>query len=230
MVSAVYLFIGQDSFSKDIKLKKIKQEFFSKETEQFNLDVLYAREINLRDLQERLLSLPVKAKKRLIVIKNAQELKEEIREFILKYVKNPYASILLILDINTSPLGQKAGLKQQDTLGGFIRRITRYVEVLRFREEPRLDAFTLSRSIDYRQPEHALRVLNRLLENGERHERILGGLRYVWERGITHPLERRKRLKLLLNCDIDIKTGRLKAGLALEKLVVNLCCLGKSFG
>jgi hypothetical protein len=63
------------------------------------------------------------------------------------------------------------------------------------------------------------------LQNGERPEMILGGLRSNYERNVFKPLERRKRLKLLLNCDIEIKTGRLKPELALEKLVAGLCYL-----
>ncbi len=66
-------------------------------------------------------------------------------------------------------------------------------------------------------------IERRLLENGERPERILGGLRYAVEKTTYHPLESKKRLKFLLNCDTDIKTGRLKAEFALERLVVALC-------
>lgn len=233
--SSVYLFIGQDSFSKGIKLKRIKEEFLAKEIADFNLDILYAKELNLRDLQERLLYFPlnpvrniaqknnnkivsngVKAKKRIIVIKDAQEIKEDIKEFILKYVKNPPSKILLILDID-----------RQDPKDEFIKRITRYSEIYRFREHLPPDTFTLSRAIDLKKPDYALQVLNQLLQNGERPERILGGLRYTLERGALKPLQIRKRLKVLLDCDIEIKTGRLKAAFALERLLVRLCCLEK---
>lgn len=211
--SFVYLFIGQDSFSKDVKLKRIKEEFLAKEIEDFNLDILYARELNLKGLQERLLCLPLKAKKRIVVVKDAQEVKEDIKEFILKYVKTPQPNILLILDID-----------RQKPNDEFIKRITRYVQIFRFRESVHLDTFTLSRQVNLKKVDYALRVLNQLLRDGERPERILGGLRYAWERDILEPFEIRKRLKLLLNCDIDIKTGRLKPHLALERLVVKLCC------
>ena len=66
--SPVYLFIGQDSRSKDLKLKRIKEELLPAAITDFNLDVLYARELNLVELQEKLLSLPCKAEKRIIVI------------------------------------------------------------------------------------------------------------------------------------------------------------------
>ncbi len=226
----IYLFIGQDSLSKDIQLKRLKQEFFKKDTEQFNFDTLYARELNLITLQERLLFLPLKAKKRIIVIKGAQELKEDIREFILKYAKSPRPEIILVLDIDRKEPREKIP---------FIVQITKFARILHFRESAHLDTFSLSRQIDLHNADYALRVLNQLLKNGEKPERILGGLRYAWERGIgigrgigsgrdrdgVNRLETRKRIKFILNCDIDIKTGRLKPVFALERLVVKLCGL-----
>jgi len=73
-------------------------------------------------------------------------------------------------------------------------------------------------------------VLNQLLRNGEKPERILGGLRYSWENSMADVFQIRKKLRLLLSCDIDIKTGRLRSDFALERLVVNLCCLTKPSG
>jgi hypothetical protein len=220
---SVYLFIGQDSFSKAVKLKNLKAEFLPPEIEKFNFDLLYAKDLNLAGLQERLLSLPLKTKKRIIVIKNAQDLKQEIKDFILRYVKKPYPAILLVLDIDSASM-YKAGTLRQGSKDEFVRNIARYSETLHFREEIRLDTFNLGRQIELRRADYALRVLNQLLENGERPERILGGLRYSWLKGITSALELRKRIRLLLKCDLDIKTGKLKPEFALEKLVVNLCC------
>lgn len=216
---SVYLFIGQDSLSKDTKLKQLKQQFLSPQIAQFNLDTLYAKELDLKGLQEKLLCLPVEAKKRMVVIKDAQTLKEDVREFITDYVKRPYSHIILVLDISQKAKGDK-----------FIDRVLRYACICRFKEAIPADAFMLSEQIDRRQIYSALRLLNQLLKNGEKPERILGGLRYAWERQIREPWMRRKRLKALLNCDIEIKTGRFKPAFALEKLVVKLCYLGKVFG
>lgn len=222
--SSIYLLVGQDSLSKDTKLKKIKQEFLKSDIEQFNFDVLYAKELNLKGLQEKLLCLPVKTKKRIIVIKNAEALKEEIKKFIFHYVKNPYEGVILILDINAAPRGG-SGANRQKAEDEFIEYISKYSQVYHFKETAPPDTFMLSRYIDRKQPDYALRLLNQLLKNGERPERILGGLRYVCEREVANRLQKRKRLKLILNCDIDIKTGRLKSTFALEKLVVSLSCL-----
>jgi DNA polymerase III delta subunit len=212
----VYVFLGQDGPPKDIKLNSIKQEFLTKDTEQFNLDILYARDLNSKDLQEKLLCLPVKAKKRIVVVKGAQQLKADIKDFILNYIKSPYPKVVLILDIG-----------QHETKDEFINDIIRHVRICRFNEPTRIDTFTLTQQINLRRPVDALKVLNQLLQEGEKPERILGGLRYSWERDASAPIEKRKRLQLLLACDIDIKRGRLKAPIALEKLIVNLCSLGR---
>jgi len=217
--TSVYLFIGQDSLSKDIRLKKLKEEVLDPHTQYFNLDVLYAKELSLKGLQERLLSLPLGAKKRIVVIKDSQSLKEEIKEFIIKYVRNPQSKILLVLDINK--------YSYQDE---FIKQISRYSEVCRFKEDARVDTFALGRAIDSKKSSYALGVLNQLLRNGEKPERILGGLRYSWENSNADSFQIRKKLTLLLSCDIDIKTGRLRSDFALERLVVNLCCLAKPSG
>ena len=217
--TSVYLFIGQDSLSKDIRLKKLKEEVLDPHTQYFNLDVLYAKELSLKGLQERLLSLPLGAKKRIVVIKDSQSLKEEIKEFIIKYVRNPQSKILLVLDINK--------YSYQDE---FIKQISRYSEVCRFKEDARVDTFALGRAIDSKKSSYALGVLNQLLRSGEKPERILGGLRYSWENSNADSFQIRKKLTLLLSCDIDIKTGRLRSDFALERLVVNLCCLAKPSG
>jgi len=209
----IYLFIGEDNFSKDTRLKRLKEEYFTRKSEQFNLDVLYAQEVSLRELQEKLLRLPFKAKKRLVVVKDSQRLKEEIKKFLLSYARKPYPHVVLVLDI------QKYLFKD-----GFTRQMSQASRVIRFRESAKLDAFALSRAIEGGKAHYCLDILRQILEEGEKPEQIMGGLRYVWDQDIRRPQKTKKRLRLLLDCDIAIKTGRLKAQMALERLVTQLCC------
>lgn len=219
-----YLFIGQDAISieglskKHAILEQIKDQFLAKKTEDFNLDILYSKDLSLKDLQEKLLFLPLNSKTRVVVIKEAQSLKEDIKGFISEYVKKQQGRVILVLD-----------MERQEPKDAFVGSILNYAKVYHFNEPARLDAFTLGHSIDNRSYEQALRILNQLLQKGEKPERILGGLRFTFEKNAASPLETRKRLKLLLNCDIDIKTGKLKPVFALEKLIVDLCGLSKSF-
>jgi DNA polymerase III delta subunit len=208
----VYLLIGQDIPAREAQLSKIKQEFLPKELQDFNLDTLYAKEATLKDIQERFLAIPLKSAKRIIVIKDGDHLDEASRDFILSYALKPNKQLVLILI-----------LEHYDYQDGFIKNISRVSKVMRFKETVNPDTFALNRQIELRKTDLALRLLNQLLKNGEAPERILGGLRYAWEKQGLQSLEARRKLRLLLGCDVEIKTGRLKAAFALEKLVVGLC-------
>lgn len=206
------MFLGQDNLSKNERLLRIKREFFPPELENFNLDILYAGELSLKVFQERLLVLPVQAKKRLIVVKEADSLKPEIKKFILGFCQDPPAGIMLILDM------EKSGLRDD-----FIGNISKYADVIRFRESAHLDAFVLSRQINLKKTDSALKVLNQLLKDGEKPERILGGLRYACEKEAVGWQDAAKKIKALIECDLEIKTGKVRPDFALEKLVVKLC-------
>ncbi len=214
----VYLFIGKDSPAKDIALKQIKSEALPRGLEQFNFDLLYAGDLSLRSLQEKLLAIPTEFSKRVIVIRNAGELKKELEAFILAWSKEQSQKIILVLDI-----------EEQSGKEHFIRNISKYAKITRFKEPVALNTFSLSRQIEERRPDNALKTLSQLIKDGERPERILGGLRYSLENNVQDVKGLRRRLKLILNCDIEIKTGKLKPVFALEKLVVNLCVLSQPF-
>jgi DNA polymerase III delta subunit len=210
--TSVYLLIGQDAFAKETQLNKIKKELLLPQLADFNLDTLYASEVALKDIQERIKSIPLKSAKRLVVIKDAQRLDGPSRDFLLALAKNPPAALTLVLDF-----------EQYDFKDRFVREISPRSMVLRFKETVEPDAFTLNRQIELKKTDAALRILNQLLKNGEPAERILGGLRYAWEKQDNQGVASRKKLKLLLNCDLEIKTGKLKPAYALEKLVISLC-------
>lgn len=208
----VYLLIGTDPRAKEAQLKKIKQESLPQELQDFNLDTLYAKEISLKEIQERFLAIPLKSAKRIIVIKDAHSLDDPSRDFLLAYSRKPHKQLVLVLDF-----------EHYDYKDEFFKNISGNARVMRFQETVNPDAFALNRQIESRKADCALRLLKGLLDNGEAPERILGGLRYAWERQNEQTPDARKKLKLLLACDIEIKTGRLKPAFALEKLIVSLC-------
>lgn len=213
----IYLFLGPDAPAKDAQLKRLTQELLPRDKAEFNFDTLYGRELDLHTLQERMSSLPAAAEKRVILIREAEALKEGLQEFLGSYGQKQYPYLELILDFRR--------LENRDE---FISRISRFAKTFRFLEGAKADTFTLMRYIDQHKADAALAVLGRLLKEGERPEFILGGLRFAWEKGSYAGIEKRKRLKLLLNCDIAIKTGKLKPQFALERLVVALCCFNKA--
>ncbi len=210
---SVYLVIGYDSPAKDRILLDIKQEFLPPNLVAFNFERVYAQDLTLNALQEKLLCLPVKAKKRLLLIKNAQRLRQELKEYLAMYGEKPAPHVVLIIDVD-----------EPDYRDEFLQAMARLTGTA-LRKNPRVDTFLLSRQIEERQAAQSLKTLRTLLDNGEQPERILGGLRYAFENRSSLAARTATRIKLLLACDSDIKTGRVKPEHALEKLVVGLCCL-----
>ncbi|MFH0827716.1 MAG: hypothetical protein V1919_00950 [Candidatus Omnitrophota bacterium] len=219
---SIYLFLGQDILSpensslKEKELNKLKARL-ALQTRDFNLDILHCSDsdFSLKVLQEKLLFLPAGDVFRIVVVRGLQDAKPEVKDFISGYVKNPSAGIILVLDVDK--VGQK---------NAFIEGISQYSEIRHFRSEVQPSTFTLSRLIEAGKAEEGLKVLHQLLDSGEKPERIIGGLRASWIRYPSGPLILKKKLKVLLRCDLDIKTGKLKPVFALERLIVNLCGFG----
>lgn len=215
----VYLFLGQDildqenSSLKEKELNKLKA-CLPKQTRDFNLDILHCndRSFSLRALQEKLLFMPTGDGARIVVVRSLQDAHPEVKEFLAGYVRDPSAGIILVLDVD-----------KFDRQNAFVEKISPYAEIRRFRVDVQVSTFTLSRLIEDKRVAEALEVLHELLDSGEKPERIMGGLRASWTRYPADPLSLKKKLKILLRCDLDIKTGKIKPVFGLERLIVNLC-------
>jgi len=211
----VYLCIGRGSSSKDLQIKHLTEEILDKKTRDFNSDAVYGRELALKDLQEKLLFYPVKSQRRLLIIREADRLKDEVKNFLLDYLKKPKSSTALILDV-----------ERDDPDDDFLSSLKIYSHIYSFPQERVFEAFDLVREIEKRRPAQGLMILSRLLSAGVKPEFILGALRFVSRQ--PGSLQDRSIMRLLISCDRQIKTGRLKPAFALEKLVVGLCSFPKS--
>jgi DNA polymerase III delta subunit len=213
-----YLFVGEETQPKESKLKTLKNEILAQRTAEFNCDTLFAPGLTLKTLQEKLKFSPAAAQSRMIIIRQAGLLKDDIKDFIASYLAKPYPSVTLILDTD-----------RYNPKDIFIQKISRFMKVYRSRDTIHADSFVLHRQIELKRADSALKLLRQLLEEGQKPEMILGGLRYCWSREVIPQALKKRKLKALLNCDIEIKTGRLRADFALEKLVLKLCSPGKPF-
>lgn len=209
----IYLFIGEDFLAKQERISSLKKELFPADTESFNYDSFYAKELTLPLLKELLSRLPVSAKQRLLVIKDVLKLKPDIQEYLLSRLKDLPQNITLILDVSIAAAES----------GRFMSALLKAAKVINFRNKPEINAFDLGRAIERKSAAAALNILADLLANGERPERILGALRYQLVRPVVRSGESRNKIRLLLETDNNLKTGRIKGSFALEALVVRLC-------
>lgn len=210
-----YLFVSEDETAKDLKLEQIKHALFSPrpKLESFNFEILHAEDLDANTLKEKLLQLPVVSPQRLVVIKNIPRLKTDARKYLLSYLAKPFAHLTLILEA-----------RRLDLRNPFFKHIVKFTKPIIFRQSIELNAFTLAREVIHRRIKPALKIQRRLLLEGERPERILGALRFLVNRERMDERQRLKKLALMLSCDVDIKSGRLRPEYALERLLVRLCC------
>ncbi len=213
----VYLFVGEDEISKKRKLDSLKRESLSKNTKEFNYNILYAKEIDFLKFKELLRSSSFGGSIRLILIKDASSLSVPLKEFILSYLKNQDPKTILIIDI-----------KNFDSKDKFISEISKHAKVLRFRALQKINAFDLAEALEKKDLILSLSILSKLLSKDERPEKILGGLRYKWMNDLLGFTERKERISLLLDTDLNLKRGRLKPEFALELLITKLCLRGKN--
>ena len=209
----MYLLIGEDELAKQEKIQSLKKQLFPPELEPFNYDVFSAKELTLPLLTQALGRIPVKAKTRLLVIKDMLKLKSALQEYCVKHLKAQAEKSTIVFDVGRMPEERNI----------FLSHMLKITEVAHFKTAGSVNAFSLARAIEKKNADSALVLLADLFKAGEKAERILGGLRYQLVKQSSTLEDKRKKVNFLLETDVNLKTGKLKPEFALEMLVVKLC-------
>jgi DNA polymerase III delta subunit len=219
--SLVYLFLGDDEAEKEKKINSIKADYLDKKLKTIDFEVVYSDDKELTPPRfNEILSYPSinPSKKRIIFLKDIKSLSKENKDILMRYLKNPSSSLLVLLD--------GAGLISNDS---FVKELIPFVKKISLKEKSKLDTFDLWRAIAMGNINiaNALKILNTLLNNREKPLNILGSLIWQWEnmRDRVSLEKSRQGFKLLLDTDLKIKTSRLPEEFALEMLIVRLSYL-----
>ncbi|MFH1621744.1 MAG: hypothetical protein ABIA97_01285 [Candidatus Omnitrophota bacterium] len=215
----VFLFLGEDQVQKKSKIDSIKDNYLDKDLKDIDFELVYSEDKGLTPprFDEILSYFPSsESKKRIVLIKNIESLNQNNRSILFKHLKSPAKSVLLILDSDK--------LDSNDT---FIKELSPFVKVNSFRKTKKLGVFDLTQAIVSRQTTKSLKILNVLLNEREKPHSILGALFWQWDNTKNSlSLEKfRKGLKILLDTDIRIKTGKIEEDLALEMAIIRLSYL-----
>ncbi|MEK6567681.1 MAG: hypothetical protein AABZ27_02945 [Candidatus Omnitrophota bacterium] len=223
IIKMLYLFAGEDELAKQEKINSLKSELLKKGFEDFNFEFFYAKELTLPLFKESLSRLPLESPQRIIVIKDVFKLKDELKDYFAAQIEKLPADLILILESAVIP-------KEES---GFFNKISRRGKVILFKAKEKIDAFGLARAIERKDADSALNMLVDLFRNGEKPERILGALRYRFVKSDNFSSaadslrlkEKKEKVGLLMEADLNLKTGKVKPEFALEALVVKLCGL-----
>ncbi len=212
----IYFLIGEDPLVKDQKFAEIKKAVLTKEAVNFDYEVLDAHKLDPDDLQKALLALPVVAKKRLLVVRQAHKLTEKNISLLLKFAQTPDLKTDVVCDAPVAELKTAA-----------FKELIASAKVFQSSSDKKENVFDVTKAMTARKPAEALSVLGRILSSGEHPLQILSGLLWFWgrEKNRVSPERFQKGLKVLQETDVNIKRSRLKPEYALEVLVVKLTSL-----
>ncbi len=219
-----YLFLGEDSLSKNEQIESAKRKILPadkngkilKEALSFDYQLLYADKLTPEDFKKALITLPVVAKQRLIIIRNTNKLNKHNQELVLEFLNKGADYLSIIFDIC-----------EPDLQNNFLKKIAKFSKVSLGKKEYRHNVFNMTDAIMARDIPGALRQLNDLMDNGDHPLQIMGGLVWFWGNNKNRLSKDKfqKGLKYLQEADLNIKRTRLNAQNAVELVVTKLCLL-----
>ena len=210
----MYLLVGQDHAKKTLKIEELKKKILKDPgAYSFDFEILYAHKLEPQVLKKALVALPAIAPARLILIKESQKLSPANKDLITAFAKDPGSSTV-ILDAND--------MESDDP---FLKKLGKSAKIEVFETERELNVFDMTREISRGKAEEALRILSRLLSQGDQPLAVMGGLVWFWKnaRREFSPGTYQKGLLVLQEADLNIKRSRLNPQHALEMAVVKLC-------
>ena len=92
-----YLFLGDDDYLKEEKVRAVMTAATDPATRDFNLEVLRATDVDARAIGTALSALPMMAPRRVVVIRDAGALKKDARTVLTKYLEHPAPDTVLVL-------------------------------------------------------------------------------------------------------------------------------------
>ena len=105
-IAPVYLIFGEEKFLHDEIIEKLIDLSVDSSTRDFNFDLFYGSETPVDKIVNVARSFPMMAERRLVIVKNIQQLKTNDLKHLADYVSKPSKSTCLILSL---PERKKAG-------------------------------------------------------------------------------------------------------------------------
>lgn len=101
----VYFLYGEDDYLKDARVRELVDAAVDPATRDFNLELRRGAELEVEMLDSLLGTPPMLAERRVVVIRDVDKLKKDVRALLLRYLERPAPDAVLIL---VAPAGAKA--------------------------------------------------------------------------------------------------------------------------
>lgn len=211
----IYCLLGPPTPQQQSKIDELKQKHItSPEAQNFDYENISASQTDPASLKKSLVSLPVIAAKRLVLIRDCHQLNTASKELIVEFSASAHEHLLLVLE--------SSELTSQDS---FIKKLAGQAKIMETAAGPETNVFDMTRAMARHQTAQALKMLADILSQGAHPLQIMGGVVWFWGKSReTLPKNRFENgLVVLQEADLNIKRSRLPPEQALEVLVVKLC-------
>lgn len=94
----IYVIFGEEDYFREKAINLLIEKFVDKNTKDFNFNLLRGDDIEAGFLYNCLTSIPMMSEKRIVLIKNADFITGDAIKVLVKYIKNPVDSTILILE------------------------------------------------------------------------------------------------------------------------------------
>ncbi len=208
----IYLFLGEDTSAKDVQIAAIRSKLFQDpQALLFDFENYDAKDLDTDTLQQLLLTLPVLAPKRLILLRQIHKLKSADIQTLLHFCQKPSDHCDVILET------------PQKTLTGELGKCEAHCRTVQT-SKPQRSVFDMTKLIAQRRGAEALKMLHEFYEEGTYPLQIMGALVWFWgKEGKALDKQKFKRgLQALQEADLNIKRSKLNPQYAVEKVVVEL--------
>ena len=101
---SVFLFAGNDTYSKEQAIKKLKSSLLDSSSLELDYKVFDGVDAEVRDILDYVSTIPFLASKRLVIIKHFEKFSKEDTSRLISYIKNPIKSTCLVLDAEDDSL------------------------------------------------------------------------------------------------------------------------------
>lgn len=107
--SAVVLLLGNESYLKDKAINGLRASLLGGSSGDLDYRIFYAGEDNLREILDHATTFPFLSSRKLVVVKDVQNLSEEETPRLLSYIKNPSKFTCLVLESSDKTVMNKLG-------------------------------------------------------------------------------------------------------------------------
>ncbi|MFH1784008.1 MAG: DNA polymerase III subunit delta [bacterium] len=96
-IAPVYLFSGDEAYLREEAIRRMEESLLGDCGREFNYDLIYADEAGITDIMNAASSLPFLSKKRLVVVKRLEKLKQAAQKKLLEFLEDPVETTCLVL-------------------------------------------------------------------------------------------------------------------------------------